>query len=164
MCRMILNSLCGPAILSLSLAGCGRTSDLIPTEGMVTLDGKPLAGATVLLIPEGTTGQSAFGTLQSDGSFRLVTSGRDGVLPGSYRVIAGVVTTPPADGNVGNEKTAGGRKGGNAMSIGGRMIPPIYNSTSTTPLRCNVPVQGRLVLELSSGEKPAAPIFRKPQP
>ena len=57
-----LNVLCWLALLALVPAGCGhRSADLIPVHGIVKLDGKPLAGVTVYLIPAGTTGQVARG-------------------------------------------------------------------------------------------------------
>src|SRR4051794_15963433 len=71
--------------------GCGkaRTS---PVEGVVLLDGKPLTGASIQFIPQGT-GKDATGETDSSGRFAMSTfQPRDGVLPGTYKV----VISPPA--------------------------------------------------------------------
>src|SRR2546423_1205426 len=63
-----------------ALAGCGR--QFVPVEGTVTLDGKPLAGATVAFVPEGP-GQPASGFTDNEGVFRAGTLAKaDGAAPG----------------------------------------------------------------------------------
>ena len=78
-----------PAVLL--ILGCGAdNSNLPPTvlaRGVVTLDGKPVEGAQVILIPDppGTTG--AYATTNSGGTFSLhAFEQKDGALPGSYKV------------------------------------------------------------------------------
>ena len=44
-------------------------------QGVVTLDGAPLEGATVFFSPKGSAGKGAAGKTQSDGSFTLNTQG-----------------------------------------------------------------------------------------
>ena len=69
---------CFPALAGLSLVvvvltGCGSGGlELAPVEGVVTLDGTPLEGATVLFHPaEG--GKPATGTTDAEGKFTLTT-------------------------------------------------------------------------------------------
>jgi hypothetical protein len=75
------------ALLLVGTVGCdGRTRRV---KGLVTLDGRPVPGATVLFMPEGPGGgrpASAFTGL--DGAFTLTTfRPGDGATPGAYRVL-----------------------------------------------------------------------------
>ena len=76
------------ALLGLVLSGCGGRGTA-PVQGVVTLDGTPVAGATVLFMPDGQDGsRPASGFTSSDGTFRLTTyQADDGALPGKYRVV-----------------------------------------------------------------------------
>jgi hypothetical protein len=56
-------------------------------EGKVTLDGKPLAGATVAFVPGSNGGQKATGTTEKDGTFKLTTGGKEAALPGEYKIV-----------------------------------------------------------------------------
>src|SRR5437879_5545336 len=69
-----------------TLAGCGaqRTT---PVEGVVLLDGKPLAGASIQFVPQ-EKGRDATGETDKNGHFVMSTfQPRDGVLPGNYKVV-----------------------------------------------------------------------------
>ncbi len=68
-------------------AGCGPK--IVPVEGTVTLDGSPLAGAAVTLLPVGK-GESAFGVADSSGKFTLATRGKTGAYTGDYTVTVGM--------------------------------------------------------------------------
>lgn len=71
--------------LTVGLTGCSNRFPTAEVSGKVTLDGKPLSGATVMFVPE--RGVAAAGTLQPDGTFRLI-SGRpgNGAVIGSHKV------------------------------------------------------------------------------
>jgi hypothetical protein len=60
----------------------------VPAAGVVTLDGKPVDGAQVVLVPaaEGTTtGTGAYGTTDSSGRFSLrAYAEKEGAIPGEY--------------------------------------------------------------------------------
>ena len=88
------------AVLGLAtIAGCQQSTKLVPVEGSVTLDNKPLAGATVLLSPTRGNGPGPyFGTTKSDGRFSLGPAGNEGggAMPDSYVV---AITTVKADPN-----------------------------------------------------------------
>ena len=75
------------AAFSLLVAGCGPSRPTtIPVSGTVTLDGKPVAGAQVMLLPE-EEGRPAQGTTDEAGEFTLGTfETADGALPGSHAV------------------------------------------------------------------------------
>ena len=77
----------------LLLAGCGSSSDRIetfPARGQVLWEGKPLAGALVVLHPQSTSVPAAFparAETDSQGNFILGTyDSEDGVPAGDYRI------------------------------------------------------------------------------
>jgi len=78
----LLTGLIGGLLL---LSGCGKDSQLQPVEGAVTLDGKPVEGATVSLLP--VQGLPATGLTDSQGHFTLSTIGEPGCKPGTYAII-----------------------------------------------------------------------------
>ena len=94
------------------------------------------------------TGQTAYGEVRADGSFRLATLGRDGATPAKFKVIVGVVALERSSGNLVKQEKMARQNRKAPMSVGGLTIPPEYSDASTTPLRCTVPVAGKLVLEL----------------
>src|SRR3954471_13910998 len=66
--------------------GCG-SAKTTPVEGVVLLDGKPLAGASIQFVPQGA-GRDATGETDKDGQFVMSTfQSRDGMLPGNYKVV-----------------------------------------------------------------------------
>src|SRR5258708_2370379 len=65
-------------------AGCGSKTSKV--EGVVTLDGTPVQGATVIFVPE-TGDRQASGQTDADGVFHLTTFNTgDGAVPGTYKV------------------------------------------------------------------------------
>jgi hypothetical protein len=80
------------AAMPIALVGCGKSSadrvPVIPVEGAVTFEGKPLPGALIVLHPK-TGSTSAAPTpraqVEKDGSFRFTTyEAGDGAPPGDY--------------------------------------------------------------------------------
>ena len=138
----------GCLMLALMLAGCGgsRTS---PVEGVVLLDGKPLAGASIQFVPQGK-GRDATGETDQKGQFAMSTfKPRDGMLPGEYKV----VISPPR----GAADTAQYASADDAMAAASKAkpaaktaFPEKYSRADQTPLIQAVPVQGSLKFELSS--------------
>jgi len=80
--------------------GCGKGGPVVEkVEGVVTRDGAPLEGATVLFSPAGG-GLPAAGRTESGGAFRLATTmpGQPvaaGAAAGDYVVLVTKVETPP---------------------------------------------------------------------
>ena len=76
---------CGVVAACLLAVGCGRRVALVPAEGRVTLDGKPLEFGAIMVQP--TAGPAAQGKINSDGTFRLGTfKPDDGAIPGQATV------------------------------------------------------------------------------
>lgn len=61
------------AILCLSLVGCGSDMKVAPVSGTVTLDGAPLAKASVLFQPD-AGGRPSFGVTDQNGKYTLAYS------------------------------------------------------------------------------------------
>ena len=74
------------ALLTISCCGCGSSGPEIATvEGTVTMDGKPLADAAVVFIPE--NGRPAGATTDAAGHYVLnFSEGRQGAIPGKSSV------------------------------------------------------------------------------
>jgi len=111
-------------------AGCGgetsKLPKLAPVTGRVTLDGKPLAGASVTLIPEATTPSGvplkeagpSFGTSDEQGRFTLKYRGR----------VAGAMIGPCS---ISITKPSSETKGSEGEPIpGDETIPARYNTNS----------------------------------
>src|SRR5262245_55067454 len=78
----------GAFVAVLLLAGSGCRSGLVKVRGVVTLDGKPAEGVTVLFTSSATEGPPAQGLTASDGTFFLTTfTTGDGAKPGDYKVL-----------------------------------------------------------------------------
>lgn len=137
----------GPAAACLGLlliaGGCGRGEGgppLVPAEGVVTLDGKPLANADVMFIPqEGTPGQALFGRTDAEGRFRVGTPDgkRQGAAVGRYKVTIQKLVKPDGsdfipDPNAGPMDTGGFRE----------LLPPRYANEAETQLTADVPPEG----------------------
>jgi hypothetical protein len=77
------------ALLVVASPGCGDGVKLVPVAGTVTLDGKPLEGATLSFIPIEGNAVSTAGTdiTGPEGNFQMTFKGRAGLAPGKYRVL-----------------------------------------------------------------------------
>jgi hypothetical protein len=83
--------------------GCGPSRPaLLPAEGVVTLDGKPLANAALVFQPK-AGGRPASARTDASGRFRMGTyTPQDGVLPGEHAVTITAIESigpPPAPGS-----------------------------------------------------------------
>lgn len=73
--------------LALTVAGCGGGSKkpkIYPATGTVTLDGQPLADATVSFVPQ--VGPPSDGKTDASGKFTIMTSGQPGAPFGPNKV------------------------------------------------------------------------------
>ncbi|WZO98282.1 carboxypeptidase-like regulatory domain-containing protein [Isosphaeraceae bacterium EP7] len=82
------------------ISGCGSEEDripLLPVSGIVTSNGKPLANASIVFLPEPKNEVSTPGNDVSgpDGTFKLMWRSRAGVSAGKYRAV--VTEASPAE-------------------------------------------------------------------
>ena len=73
-------------VLCACVAGCGGDSGVAPVAGELTLDGKPVADASITFMPR-AGGRPSYGTTDSNGAFELTTfEPEDGALVGVHTV------------------------------------------------------------------------------
>lgn len=132
-------------LLVATVAGCGPSRPgLLPAEGIVTLDGKPLADAAVVFQPA-AGGRPASGVTDANGRFKVGTfKPRDGALPGRHVVtVACAVETSPTDIRW--------------------ISPKIYSSYDKSGLSANIaPGSTKFTFDLSSKLPPDAAPRRAP--
>ena len=81
----------GCCLLGPLAAGCGSRGGhlpkTVPATGVVTLDGKPVDGAQVVLVPAGEGATGAYGTTDTSGHFALrAYEEKEGAIPGDYKI------------------------------------------------------------------------------
>ena len=151
----------------LGMVGCGPSYKSL--EGVVTLDGKAVEGATVVFAPADGSGNTANGLTDANGRFTLTAGNKKGALAGNYKVL---ITRKKALGAGGNAAMKPGSreyleqmqgKMGKDAAKGGLMpgkptseapdtdLPEKYATADKTPLTCKVPPDSTPVkFELSS--------------
>lgn len=97
MVRKTVMSACWLSVLL--VFGCSRGDGLkrAPIVGLLTLQGAPLAGASVEFTPVGgTPGQGAMGVADAEGKFEVISSRRndEGIPPGEYSVRVSLFANP----------------------------------------------------------------------
>lgn len=131
------------------LVGCGSGPEhgflkqLVPATGRVTVDGKPLGGATVTFSPdiESSGGRHAMATTRDDGTYELSTAvpgvspeDSKGVVPGEYIVTISKIAMEdgsPFPDDIVDEY--------DAVSRGAKQfVPPQYTDPGTSPLKVSV--------------------------
>jgi hypothetical protein len=126
--------------LVLAAVGCGATDGLnrVRATGKLTARGKPVAGAMIVFIPDGSTrGPGCWARTAGDGSFTL-TDARGfagGVVPGDYKVTVTRFVGPdeaPLPANASREEESRGRQS----------MPAKVTRPDSSPLTCTIPPRG----------------------
>jgi len=75
--------------LMIGCSGDGPSYKLVPVAGTVTLNNKPLEGASISFLPLPTNpdGQPANDVTGPEGNFKMMTKGRSGLVAGKYKVL-----------------------------------------------------------------------------
>lgn len=76
------------AICSLMLSGCGpkERQPNATMSGKVTLGGRAAPAGSTIQFVDPTTGNTAVGMVEADGSYKAVVAGVQGVFSGTYQV------------------------------------------------------------------------------
>jgi hypothetical protein len=133
-------------------AGCSDSAGLVSVSGVVKLDGKPLAGATVMFNPKAAGARPAIGVTGQDGVFRLTTfKSNDGAPRGEYQVTiqAGAETPLKKIDRQILEKGLSGQAPAESPS----RIHANYTRINTTPIKQIVPPSGPIEFLLTSDGK-----------
>jgi hypothetical protein len=140
-------------LLLIAAAGCGGGKGPVPVRGIVKLDGKPLAGASVQFIAQDEGGRDSTGSTDADGVFRLSTfQSGDGALPGKYKVVVQLpaATQGGAPAATPTEAQQGSAPGQQEAKAPPTIIPPRYSQPDQTTLEQVVPPSGEIVFDLKS--------------
>jgi hypothetical protein len=124
---------------------------LVPVEGVISLDGKPLGGADIMFVPQGDTkGQGGVGRSETGGKFELLSQDRKrkGTPVGSYRVIINKLVKPDGsdfipDPNAGPMDTGGFKE----------LLPTAYSDMGQTRLEAVIPDGGKKDIEFKLNSK-----------
>ena len=102
---------------------------MVPVQGQVTYQKKPLEFGTVMFQP--TSGQPARGEIQPDGTFRLTTyRNGDGVVPGPHRVRITCFESQRPGVNMPKDQEI--------PMLGASLIPQKYGDYNTSELEVDV--------------------------
>lgn len=112
-------------------SGCGRSDPeriaVVPVDGAVTFDGKPLPGAMIVLHPKNgssTAAPAPRAQVEKDGTFRFTTyDGGDGAPPGEYIATIAWYRLVNQGGDV---------------KAGPNVLPPKYSNPKTSPWQISV--------------------------
>lgn len=142
-------------VTAVAIVGCSSAPVPVPVKGKVTFDGKPLANAAVMLIPQTPGAREATAFSDTEGVFELSTDRpKDGVLPGSYKVTVQYSEPVQVPSNL---KSAEDVQNAMARAIATKkptiVIPPIYARPDLTVLTHKVPDDGDMKLELQSTKR-----------
>ncbi len=126
-----------------TLAGCGSASagpkaeSLAPVKGCVTLDNKPLEGATVFFVPQASKmGDGAFGITDASGNYEATSGGATGAPLGNYKVTVSRLVDPTGKPVVATLETP-------PANLGAReSIPPKFSDHAVSTLKCTVATGG----------------------
>jgi hypothetical protein len=123
----------------------------VPVHGVVALDDRPLAGATVTFVPESPGAREAHAFSTADGSFHMTTyNPRDGAVPGEYKVVVTYVEPIPdlPAGATQEQAQQALTKWARTRKHPPLVVPETYGNAETTELRQKVPPEGPVRLEL----------------
>lgn len=131
------------------VSGCSKGVETNFVEGTVSLDGAPLAEATVTIVPTSNAGEVASGFSDDNGKFTLTSQsgqGGGGALEGEYLVTVSkveVTTIPSKTENPDDEKTESKE-----------LLPAIYQDMEKSPLRATIQ-KGKNSIDLKLSNTPS---------
>jgi hypothetical protein len=119
----------------LAAAGCGSgRPETVPITGIVTLDGNPVEGASVMFMPQ-FEGRPALGVTDASGNFTLTTfAPGDGAQPGQHTV---TVTLQKTTGFVADKDGLSGGVAPEGVKVEW-LVPQRYSSPETSRLNVEV--------------------------
>ncbi len=134
------------ALVAMGGCGSGRPKT-VPVTGTVTLDAKPVEGASVMFMPE-AGGKPAVGVTDKDGRFTLKTfEPGDGALPGKHNVS---ITKQETTGFTADKDGLSGPPGPGGPKVTW-IVPQKYSDAKNSGLTADVkPGMGPLNFDLTA--------------
>jgi hypothetical protein len=140
---------CGLIVVGLlgltAVIGCSKGGHLpktVPATGVVTLDGKPVDGAQIVLIPDAESATGAYGTSDANGKFSLrAYEEKDGAIPGAYKVQVSKTIEVKLSG------AKGSLDGGDPVRFD-YGVPGKYTGAKTSGLTATIPDTGTRDIKL----------------
>lgn len=144
--------------------GCGAKKPAVATElveGVVTLDGQPVSGATITFTPvQNGAGAPATGTSDEAGKYSVTAVGTGmagampgaGTLPGEYYVgvVKDEVPEIPQSGDPGYEEPPSGRPASPTIT---HVVPEQFNNPQTSGIKVTVkPGKNDIPINLKSSK------------
>ena len=149
-------------IVLLAAGGCDGRRTPVPVSGTVTLDGRPVEGATVTfhLLGDDKEGRPATGQTDKTGTFRLTTGNEAGARPGEYKVVVikNVLAGPKLkmpdfpdtpEGRNQRDRFVWKHFGDDQLPYR-NVLPERYGDLKATPLMCKVPGDSTVHFPLTS--------------
>ncbi len=135
----------GTCLLALACFGCAQDGpEIAGVEGTITMDGEPLADASVVFIPE--NGRPAGAATDSSGHYVLTfTAGREGTMPGKNKVQISTAADPSETPD------------GEPVPARPETIPMKYNAQTTLEFTVEADKKNIANFDLESGGDLAAP-------
>ena len=118
---------------AVGMAGCGRPKSL---SGIVTLDGKPLNDAAVVLFPQERDAETVVGATDQDGRFVITPAAGRSIAYGTYKVVV-------------NKREPLTQAQINAFVSPKELLPAKYSDLSRTELSVNVTSSTDIELRLT---------------
>src|SRR5439155_21771899 len=134
------------AVLGCSSAG-SNLPKTVPASGVVTLDGKPVDGAQVVLVPAGAGTTGAEGVTNSSGRFSLrAYDEKEGAIPGEYKAQVSKTIQVKVEG------AKGSLDGGDPVRFE-YAVPAKYTGFKTSGLTVSIPDTGNRDINLALTSK-----------
>jgi hypothetical protein len=128
-------------------SGGGNLPKTVPAAGVVTLDGKPVDGAQVVLVPAGEGKTGAFGTTDAQGRFSLrAYEQKPGAIPGEYKAQVSKTVEVRLTG------PKGSLDGGDPVRFD-YAVPARYTGAKTSGLTVTIPDSGNRDIQLTLTSK-----------
>jgi hypothetical protein len=138
----------GLLAVATSVTGCQR-ADFASVQGIVTLDGKPLADIEVQFLPlpnQRTNHPSTSVYTDADGKYSIVASGDYGVLIGTHHVCLNDAMVMMPTSSAGQEDGTLASEGRARTVKRKSRVPAIYSNSLGTPFR-NIEINSQSVTQ-----------------
>jgi hypothetical protein len=113
----------------------------VAAEGIVKYSGDPLAGATIVFVPDAPDGVAASAVTDSAGRFQLMAfPPQRGAVPGQYKVLLTKIEPVPIEKPAGAPAAAHSSPGTAPPS---HLLPDKYGNPQSSGMSADIPPEGK---------------------